>query len=98
MRKTTRADGTRISDKGQITLPKLLRERRGWTGGTEFFVEERLDGVFLRPAVAEAPAEVDETFGRLRRVSNVITIDDMHEAVLEEARQLWSKTTEGGDG
>jgi AbrB family looped-hinge helix DNA binding protein len=92
----TRANVTRISDKGQITLPKLLRERRGWTGGREFIVEERTDGVFLRPAAPEAPVEIDATFGRLRPVKKVITLDDMQEAMLEEARLRWSGIVEGG--
>jgi len=96
MRNTTHTAVARISDKGQITLPKLLRDRRGWPGGTEFVVEERPDGVFLRPVLPEKPAEVDATFGRLRPVKKVITIDDMQEAMLEEARLRWVDTTENG--
>jgi AbrB family looped-hinge helix DNA binding protein len=97
MQKTTRADVARISDKGQITLPKLLRDRRGWSGGTEFVIEEQPEGVFLRPLVAKAPAEVDETFGRLRPVKKVITLNDMEEAMLEEARLRWAEPTGGGE-
>jgi AbrB family looped-hinge helix DNA binding protein len=91
----TRATATRISDKGQITLPKRLRERRGWTGGWEFIVEERPDGVFLRPAIAEVPTDVAATFGRLRPAKKAVTFADMQEAMLEEARRRWDVKMEG---
>ncbi len=95
MRKT-RGTVTRISDKGQITLPKPLRQRRGWTGGCEFIVEERPDGVFLRPAAGRALAEIDATFGRLRTTKQGITIDEMQEAMLAEARLRWADSTPEG--
>ncbi|HEV2202847.1 MAG TPA: AbrB/MazE/SpoVT family DNA-binding domain-containing protein [Bryobacteraceae bacterium] len=41
---------TRLSTKGQIILPKGIRVSRAWAPGTEFIVEERGDGVLLRPA------------------------------------------------
>ena len=89
MRKIGRAV-TRMSDKGQVILPKALRERRGWASGTEFLIEERPEGVYLRPVSVQAPATMDATFGRLRPAKKAITIDDMHEAMLEEARLRWS--------
>ncbi len=39
---------TRISSKGQIVLPKAVRERLGWTEGTELVVEVEGDRVVLR--------------------------------------------------
>ena len=97
MRKNPRAVVTRMSDKGQVILPKVLRERRGWTAGTEFLIEERPEGVFLRPAVAEAPATMDETFGRLRPAKKIVSIEDMQEAMLEEGRRRWTEDEEGSD-
>ena len=41
---------TRLSTKGQIILPKSIRDSRAWGAGTEFTVEETKDGVLLRPA------------------------------------------------
>jgi AbrB family looped-hinge helix DNA binding protein len=88
---------TRMSDKGQVILPKTLRERRGWTPGTEFFIEERPEGVFLRPAVAAGPATMDESFGSLRPAKEVVTIEDMQEAMLQEARRRWGEDEEASD-
>ena len=37
-------ESTRLSSKGQIVLPKGIRNARGWAPGTEFIVEEALAG------------------------------------------------------
>ena len=41
---------TRLSTKGQIVLPKDIRTARAWGPGTKFTVEERGDGILLRPS------------------------------------------------
>jgi AbrB family looped-hinge helix DNA binding protein len=40
---------TRLSSKGQVILPKSLRDAHRWVSGTEFEVEDRPEGVLLRP-------------------------------------------------
>lgn len=47
-------DITKLSTKGQIILPKNIRDARSWEPGTEFTIEESDDGIFLRP-VQEIP-------------------------------------------
>jgi AbrB family looped-hinge helix DNA binding protein len=39
---------TRVSTKGQVILPKAIRDKRKWTAGTELMVEETAEGVLLR--------------------------------------------------
>ena len=39
---------TRISSKGQVVLPKEVRDRLGWSAGTELEVESEGDVVVLR--------------------------------------------------
>jgi len=43
---------TRLSTKGQVVLPKSLRASRRWRPGTEFIVEEREEGILLKPKAA----------------------------------------------
>ena len=52
-------DTTRLSSKGQLVLPKAIREADAWTEGTEFIVERVPEGVLLRP-VRSLPATLLE--------------------------------------
>ena len=43
---------TRLSSKGQVIIPKAVRERQGWQPGTELEVEDQGDvRAAARPAV-----------------------------------------------
>lgn len=41
---------TTLSSKGQVVLPKSVREGRLWGPGTVFTVEDAGNGILLRPA------------------------------------------------
>ena len=88
---------TRISTKGQVVLPKAIRDRRGWTAGAELIVEERPDGVLLRAAPTFPPTRVEDVFGSLGPVDRVVSIEEMNEAALEEARRRWLRKTRDRD-
>ncbi len=57
---------TRLSTKGQIILPKAIRDSRAWGPGTEFTVEETGEGILLRPAAHFPETKVEEVAGCLR--------------------------------
>ena len=59
-------DTTRLSTKGQIILPKNIRDSRAWGPGTEFTVEETRDGILLRPARPFPDTDLAEVAGCLR--------------------------------
>ena len=42
-------DTIKLSSKGQLVLPKPVRESFGWRQGMEFSVEPSSEGVLLRP-------------------------------------------------
>ncbi len=42
----------KINSRGTLTLPKAMRQRLGVKGGGQMIVEEREDGLLLRPGVA----------------------------------------------
>jgi AbrB family looped-hinge helix DNA binding protein len=50
-----RPETTRLSTNGQLILPKEIRERHGWTAGTELIVEDHGNSVVLRQ-VEDLPA------------------------------------------
>ena len=77
---------TRLSSKGQLILPKSVRDARRWGPGTEFSVEELEEGVLLRPLKRLAPTRLDEVAGRLRTTGPARTIRDMDRAITVEVR------------
>jgi len=79
---------TRLSTKGQIILPKDIRDARAWTPGTEFTVEEAGDGVLLRPAARFPDTGLNDVAGCLRtkttRPPKAKTLAQMDAAIRRE--------------
>ena len=56
-------ESTTLSSRGQIVIPKVLRDSRHWHAGTTFIVEEVPQGILLKPVGTFAPANVDDVMG-----------------------------------
>ena len=80
---------TRLSTKGQIVLPKEIRERRRWKSGMRLVVEETAEGVLLKPEDLFAPAALEDVFGCLKDKYQgpPLTLEEMEEALTAEARR-----------
>ena len=78
---------TRVSTKGQVILPKAVRDRNHWPAGTELIVEDTPEGVLLKAKPQRTNTNFAEVFGRLGAVAKAIDIDDTEAALLAEARQ-----------
>ena len=78
---------TTVSSKGQIVLPRSVRQSRHWEPGTKLIVENTRDGVLLRPAPVLKETSVDEVFGMLNWRGAPKTLDDMDAGVLAEAKR-----------
>ena len=76
---------TTVSTKGQVILPKAVREGRNWTSGTRLVVEDTPEGVLLRPAPAFPQTTSDEVFGMLPAQGPAKSVEDMDAAILAEA-------------
>jgi AbrB family looped-hinge helix DNA binding protein len=88
---------TRVSTKGQVVLLKAVRDKRGFGPGAELIVEERPEGVLLRPAPKAGATRVEDVFGMLGPVDRIVSIEEMNEGVLEEARRRWLRKTRDSD-
>jgi len=88
---------TKVSTKGQVVLPKAIRDKRGFGPGAELIVEERPEGVLLRPAPKAGATRYEDVRGSLGPVDRVVSIEEMHEGVLEEARRRWLRKTRDRD-
>lgn len=78
---------TRLSSKGQVIIPKPVRERHGWSSGVELEVEDRGDAVVLRAIRPFPRTTIAQVRGCLKYRGPRITIEQMDEAVRAEARR-----------
>jgi len=77
---------TRLSSKGQIVLPKSVREARSWKPGTEFAVDETSDGILLRPLRPFPPTSIVEVYGCLKYTGRPKTLRQMEKAIAKGVR------------
>ena len=77
---------TKLSSKGQIILPKTVRDAHDWRPGTEFAVENTGDGVLLKPVKPLQNARLEDVFGCLKHKGKASTLKEMEEAIEQEVR------------
>lgn len=80
----------RLSSKGQIVIPKAIRQSHGWRSGQEFVINEKKGGLLLRPRPLFPPTTVEEVFGCLAYEGPPRSIEEMNEAVQQSVRAQWS--------
>ena len=78
---------TRLSSKGQVILPKSVRDAQHWVPGTEFAVEPVADGVLLRPLKSVAKSRLDDVVGSLPVTGRPRTVAEMDAAIGAELRR-----------
>jgi len=78
---------TTVSTKGQIILPKAIRQRRHWGPGTRLIVEETPDGVLLKPAPLFPPTRPEDVAGMLAYKGPAKTLDEMDAAITAEIKR-----------
>lgn len=76
----------RLSSKGQIVLPKLVRDRWGWQVGAMLEVEEVPNGVLLRSAARVPDATVEDLLGCTGYRGPRRSLADMEAAIRTEAK------------
>lgn len=84
---------TRLSSKGQIVIPKSVRDAHGWAEGTEFTVEDAGDRVVLRPERRSRypKTTIDQVAGCLPYDGRPKTLDDMKRGMDEALQERWDR-------
>lgn len=83
-----------ISTKGQLVLPKALRDRLKWAPGTRVMLEESGNGVMMRLEPQYSRTTMAEVYGILKYDGPPRTIEDMDAGVLEEAAESHRRSVE----
>lgn len=78
---------TVISTKGQVILPKAIRDLRDWTAGTQLIVEDTPEGVLLKSAPVFAETHLEDMFGVLKHSGPAVSLEAMDAAIASEAKR-----------
>jgi len=84
---------TKLSSKGQVVLPKAVREAQGWAAGTEFVVEPTSEGVLLRAVKPFATTQLETVFGTLARSGRPRTLAEMDDGIRAAVARRHRRTT-----
>jgi AbrB family looped-hinge helix DNA binding protein len=82
---------TVVSTKGQVILPKAIRESKGWSTGKELIVEETREGVLLRAARPFAPTKPEDVFGALSHHGKRLSDGDIEKALRAAAKRRYAR-------
>lgn len=75
----------RVSSKGQLVLPKAIRERRGFDAGSEVEIEEVPGGILLRLIRSGGTTDLASLLGCTGYVGPRKTLEEMEAAIREGA-------------
>lgn len=78
---------TKLSTKGQLILPKSIRDKHQWQAGAEFIVEETPDGILLRQARPFPPTRLEDVIGSLKYHGKAKTVEEMERGIAEAVRK-----------
>ncbi len=78
---------TTVSTKGQVILPKAIREQRQWQAGTRLVVEDTAEGVLLKAAPAFAPTRPEDVFASLPHKGTPKTMAEMDAGIAAEVKR-----------
>jgi AbrB family looped-hinge helix DNA binding protein len=82
---------SKLSSKGQIVLPKAIREALDWRPGLELSIERGDDCVVIRRRRRLPVRTVEEVAGSLRYDGPPVSLEDMDRAIEAELRERWRR-------
>jgi AbrB family looped-hinge helix DNA binding protein len=82
---------TRVSSKGQVIIPKAVRDALNVTPGTELEVEQHPEGVLLKIIAPSKRYTIDDLYGFLKYHGPPKTIKDMKKGIDLMMRERWER-------
>ena len=91
---------TTLSTKGQLILPKAVRDSRGRKPGDRLSVEETPDGLLLRRDEKPAfpPTRMEDVFGVLKYEGPPVSLDEVKRGVGESAAERYLRSVQRDEG
>ncbi len=79
---------TKLSSKGQVIIPKEIRNRHHWETGQELQAIDTDEGILLRPASAFPKTRLKEVASCLSYSGKTKTLEEMEAAIKKGARSI----------
>lgn len=79
---------TKLSSKGQVIIPKEIRNRHHWEPGQELLAIDTDDGILLKPTSPFPEATLREVASCLSYSGKAKTLEEMEDAVKKGARSM----------
>ncbi|CAG7857589.1 hypothetical protein MCAMS1_02471 [biofilm metagenome] len=76
-------DSVKLSSKGQVVIPKPIRDMYHWETGQELQLSDTGNGILLQPKAPFADTTLNEVAGCLPYTGTPKSIDDMNKSVAE---------------
>jgi AbrB family looped-hinge helix DNA binding protein len=83
----TKGFAVRLSTKGQLVVPKEIRERHGWAEGMEFLLEDQGDSVVLRPIRQFPETTLEDLIGCAGYKGPAKSLEEMEAGIALGARE-----------
>ncbi|MBW4534829.1 MAG: AbrB/MazE/SpoVT family DNA-binding domain-containing protein [Pleurocapsa minor HA4230-MV1] len=79
---------TKMSSKGQVIIPKALREIHHWEEGQELIAIDMGDGILLKPKKPFPETTLDEVAGCLKYQGTPKSLEDIEDAIRQGLEDL----------
>lgn len=80
---------TKVSSKGQVIIPKALRDVYHWEAGQELIVVDTGDGILLKSKEPFPETTLDTVAGCLKHQRTPQSLEDMEDAIRKGVAELW---------
>ena len=78
---------TKLSNKGQVVIPKAVRVLHGWKPGLEFVIEDVADGIKLKPIKPYKETIIEEVLGCVGYGGPKKSMKDMEAGIAKGAKE-----------
>jgi AbrB family looped-hinge helix DNA binding protein len=82
---------TKLSEKGQVVIPKKVRASHGWEPGVQFLIEETNDGIKLKPLRPVAKCAIKDVLGCLNYRGPRKTLKAMDAAIAKGVKEAYDR-------
>lgn len=84
---------TKLSNKGQVTIPQVFRDQYHWENGQELIIVNVGNGLLLKSKTEKVFPEttLDEAAGCLHYQGKAKTIEEMEDAIAQGIKEMWNE-------